>query len=34
MLNASVRNLLNDEVELVGLALRDRRYYLTMGIQY
>lgn len=34
MFNASVRNLLNDEVELVGLALRDRRYYLTMGIQY
>jgi len=33
--NASVRNILNQEtVELSGLALRDRRYYITVGIQY
>ena len=34
LLNASIRNLLNEDVELVGLALRDRRYYLTMGVEY
>ena len=33
-MNASIRNLLNDDVQLAGLALRDRRFYLTMGIQY
>jgi len=32
--NISLRNLLNDEFELQGLALRDRRYYLTAGVQY
>ncbi|MDZ7343404.1 MAG: TonB-dependent receptor, partial [candidate division KSB1 bacterium] len=33
--NASGRNLLNaQEVVLQGLALRDRRYYLTFGAQY
>ncbi|MCI0515735.1 TonB-dependent receptor [candidate division KSB1 bacterium] len=32
--NASVRNLLNHRQELVGLALEDRRFYLTFGIQY
>jgi outer membrane receptor protein involved in Fe transport len=33
--NASGRNLLNDrEVVLQGLALRDRRFYLTVGAQY
>jgi outer membrane receptor protein involved in Fe transport len=33
--NASGRNLLNSrEVTLQGLALRDRRYYLTLGAQY
>lgn len=34
-LNASGRNLLNgEEVVLQGIALRDRRYYLTLGAQY
>ena len=33
--NASGRNLLNDnEVILQGLAIRDRRYYLTLAAQY
>jgi len=32
--NISLRNILNDEFELEGLALRDRRYYLTAGVQY
>jgi outer membrane receptor for ferrienterochelin and colicin len=34
LFNVSVRNLLNEDVELVGLALRDRRYYLTFGVAY
>jgi outer membrane cobalamin receptor len=34
-LNASGRNLLNsEEVVLQGIALRDRRYYITLGAQY
>lgn len=33
--NASGRNLLNDSnEELLGLAIRDRRFYLTVGAQY
>jgi outer membrane receptor protein involved in Fe transport len=33
--NASGRNLLKDEdVMLLGLAIRDRRYYVTVGTQY
>lgn len=32
-LNASGRNLLNKDVILQGLAIRDRRYYLTLGVQ-
>ena len=33
--NASGRNLLDDDsTELQGLALRDRRYYVTFGAQY
>jgi outer membrane receptor protein involved in Fe transport len=33
--NVSLRNVLTDDnVLLSGLALRDRRYYLTAGIQY
>ena len=31
--NISARNLLNSDVELVGLAIRDRRLYLTMGLE-
>lgn len=34
MANFSVRNLLNDTTELEGLALRDRRFYLTFGAQF
>jgi len=34
MTNFSARNILNDDFELAGLALRDRRYYFTVGIQY
>lgn len=33
-LNFSARNILNDDFKLNGLALRDRRYYLTLGAQY
>lgn len=33
--NASARNLLNaEDVVLEGIAIRDRRYYLTIGAQY
>ncbi len=32
--NASVRNLLNNNLELEGLALRDRRIYMTFAVQY
>ncbi len=33
--NASGRNLLkDDDTQLVGLAIRDRRFYLTIGAQY
>ena len=33
--NVSGRNLLNDEAVLLqGLAIRDRRYYMTVGMQY
>lgn len=32
--NISLRNLLSDEFELEGIALRDRRYYVTLGAQY
>ncbi|MFQ6674946.1 MAG: TonB-dependent receptor plug domain-containing protein [Fidelibacterota bacterium] len=34
LLNLSGRNLLNRDVNLEGLALRDRRVYLTLGVQY
>ncbi|MCR4439510.1 MAG: TonB-dependent receptor [bacterium] len=33
-LSVSLRNLLNDRVVLEGLALRDRRYYLTAAVEY
>ena len=33
-LNGSFRNILSTEYVVNGLALRDRRYYLTIGIQY
>lgn len=32
--NASGRNLLNGDLTLQGLAIRDRRYYITVGAQY
>ncbi len=32
--NVSIRNLLNDDTDLEGLALRDHRYYLTAGIEF
>ncbi len=32
--NVSVRNLLNNDVDMAGIALRDRRVYFTIGIQY
>ncbi len=34
ILNASVRNILDDDFELEGLALRDRRFYVTFAAQY
>jgi len=33
-MNFSGRNLLDDDLVLQGLAIRDRRFYLTIGIQY
>ncbi|MBN2000092.1 TonB-dependent receptor [candidate division KSB1 bacterium] len=32
--NLSGRNLLDDDTVLEGIAIRDRRYYVTMGLQY
>jgi len=32
--NASLRNILSTAYVVSGLALRDRRYYITVGIQY
>ncbi len=32
--NFSVRNLLNNDIILEGLTLRDRRFYITLGAQY
>jgi hypothetical protein len=34
ILNLSLRNMLDDNFDLEGLTLRDRRYYLTLGVQY
>lgn len=34
LLNFSGRNLIEDQTELAGLALRDRRFYMTFGMQY
>ncbi len=34
LLRAAVFNLLNNQTQLLGLALRDRRYALTAAIQY
>jgi outer membrane receptor for ferrienterochelin and colicin len=33
-LNLSVRNLFDNDAILEGIAIRDRRYYFTFGIQY
>lgn len=33
-LNVSGRNVLGDDTQLEGLALRDRRIYVTFGVQY
>ncbi len=33
-INLSARNLLNDDTIVEGLALRDRRIYMTFGVQY
>lgn len=32
--NLSVRNLLDDETAIEGIAIRDRRIYLTFGVEY
>ena len=32
--NFTMRNVLDDKTELEGLALRDRRIYLTFGVYY
>ncbi len=34
ILNLSARNLLDDDFALEGLTLRDRRYYVTLAVQY
>jgi outer membrane cobalamin receptor len=33
-LNGSIRNVLDTKFDIGGLALRDRRYYVTLGFQY
>ena len=33
-MNFSARDILDDDVVLQGLAIRDRRFYLTFGLQY
>ena len=33
-INFSGRNLLDDDTVLQGLTIRDRRFYITMGLQY
>jgi hypothetical protein len=33
-INTSVRNLMDSEAQIEGIAIRDRRYYLTFGFQY
>jgi len=32
--NFSARNVLDDDTELEGIAIRDRRFYLTFGLEY
>ncbi len=32
--NISARNILDDDTELEGIAIRDRRFYVTVGIEY
>ncbi len=32
--NFSARNVLDDDTELEGIAIRDRRFYLTFGVEY
>lgn len=32
--NVSLRNILNDDTTLEGIALRDRRYYVSIGTQF
>ena len=34
ILSASARNILQDKTELEGIAIRDRRFYLSFGLQY
>jgi outer membrane cobalamin receptor len=34
LLRASLFNALNQETQLLGLTMRDRRYYLTVAVQY
>ena len=33
-LSLSARNILNDKTVLQGIALRDRRFYLGIGLEY
>ena len=33
-INLSALNLISDDLIIQGLALRDRRYYLSVGIEY
>ena len=32
--NVSVRNLLNDETQIYGLSIRDRRFYILFGVEF
>lgn len=34
LLNGSVRNMLDDDFQLEGLSIRDRRFYITMGLEF
>ncbi len=34
ILNASMRNIIDDDYVLEGISLRDRRFYVTMGLEF
>jgi outer membrane cobalamin receptor len=34
LVNFSARNLIHDDTRLAGIAIRDRRFYISFGVQY